>query len=128
MDIRFYKAQGELMLEVLADRDEGGITLDECARLNRELGDVLEGAGYIQESYTLDVSSPGLDRPLATMSDFKRVLGKKVRVFLKEPVEEEIERVGSIESAAEDKIVINTGAKTVEIPYEKINKAKQVII
>ena len=127
VDLRFFKARGELIFEVLIDRSEGGITLDECTRLNRELGNVLDASGYIQESYALDVSSPGLDRPLVTLSDFRRVLGKEVRIFLKEPVEEKIEYQGIIESVGEDKMAVKTETKTIEIPCEKVNRAKQVI-
>lgn len=128
VDMRFYKnSDRQLVFEVLADREEGGITLDECTALNRELGDILENSGRILENYTLDVSSPGLDRPLVTSADFKRVTGREVRVFLREPVEGKIEHQGSVASADEGKAVLRLKEKTIEIPLEKVNKAKQVI-
>jgi ribosome maturation factor RimP len=129
VDLRFYRSQAkESILEVLADRAEGGITLDECSRLNRELGVFLDTLGFLTGSYTLDVSSPGLDRPLFTRADFKRSLGREVRVFLKEAVAEKIEHQGALENAGENSIFLKTKDKTIEIPFEKINKTKQVIL
>lgn len=127
-DLRFYRARGELIFEILVDRVEGGISLDECGRFNRELRDMIEQSGILLEPYMLDVSSPGLDRPLVTAHDFKRAMGREVRIFLREAVEDKIEYMGHIESVSENKIVIKTKEKTVEIPLDKVNKAKQVIL
>lgn len=129
VDLRFYKnREGALIFELLIDRSEGGITLDECTALNKELGGIMEQSAYIQERYTLDVSSPGLDRPLVISSDFRRVIGKELRIFLREPVEERIEYLGVIESVEEGSITVKTQTKTIKIPLEKVNRAKQVIL
>jgi len=127
VDARFYRARGALIFEILADRSVGGITLDECAALNRELGDIIERSGIISESYTLDISSPGIDRPLATLADFKRVIGKDIRIFLREAVNAKIEYRGTLEAADEADITIKTEGTALQIPLDKINKAKQVI-
>ena len=55
-------------------------TLDECARISRIVGDVIEGTDYFKSGYTLEVSSPGLDRPLTTLSDFKYRIGENVKL------------------------------------------------
>jgi ribosome maturation factor RimP len=129
VDMRFYRAQsGASILEVLADRAEGDIRLDECVRLNRELGAVMDASGVILDRYTLDVSSPGMDRPLVTVSDFKRVLGKPARFFLGEAVEERIEYEGVIVGVNDLEVTVQTKQKTIQIPLDKINKAKQVIV
>lgn len=129
VDMRFMKNQlHQSVLEVLADRQEGGITLDECTRLNRELGDFLDQTGLIPTAYTLDVSSPGLDRPLVTPADFCRAKGRQVRMFLKEAVEGKIEYQGIIESVNADSVVIKTTTQTIEIPCGMVNKAKWVIL
>lgn len=129
VDIRFYRNnEGALILEALADRAEGGITLDECTRFNVELGDIAEENVSISARYVLEVSSPGIDRPLVTLSDFRRVIGRKVRVFLKEPTDGKIEHLGNVESAGTDAILIKTENKTIVIPLEKVNRAKQVVL
>lgn len=127
VDARFTRREGMLILEILVDRSEGGITLDECAALNRELGAMIEESGAFLERYTLDISSPGLDRPLATLADFRRTIGKDVRIFLREAVDGKIEFRGTIESADEENLTIKTGETILQIPLDKINKAKQVI-
>ncbi|MFH0941371.1 MAG: hypothetical protein V1840_05910, partial [Candidatus Omnitrophota bacterium] len=106
----------------------GGINLAECARFNAELGAIAEDNASISARYTLEVSSPGTDRPLVTVADFKRVIGRKVRVFLKEPFDSKIEHLGSVESVGADAISIKTENKTIKIPLEKVNRAKQVIL
>lgn len=129
VDIRFYRnKEGVLILEVLADRSEGGITLDECTRFNAELGYIAEENVSISARYVLEVSSPGIDRPLMILPDFRRVIGRKVRVFLKEPLDGKIEYLGNVESAGAGAILIETENKTIEIPLEKVNRAKQVIL
>ncbi|MBI5872686.1 MAG: ribosome maturation factor RimP [Candidatus Omnitrophica bacterium] len=129
VDLRFYKdGQNQIVLEVLADRTEGGITLDECVRLNRELGDIVDNSGLAGQGYILDVSSPGMDRPLATEADFRRNISRRVRVFLKEAWEGRIEYCGEIVAVDETGVVLNAEKKTVRIPLDIINKAKQVII
>jgi len=130
VDIRFYRAQGgALILEVLTDRREGGITLDECAALSRELSGILEEHGLLAERFTLDVSSPGLDRPLVVAGDFLRAKGRKVRVFLREPVEGRTEYEGVVADVTEGEVVLATSLQTtMTLPYMKVHKAKQVIL
>jgi ribosome maturation factor RimP len=132
VDMRFYRRQGgEAVLEVLADRDEGGISLDECAGLNRELGDILEKESVFAQPYVLEVSSPGLDRPLATRGDFYRVRGRQVRFFLKDLVEGKLEHCGTVEDISDDIVTIRVtdkkGERMVAISLANINKAKQAV-
>ena len=128
VDMRFFQdSQHQLVLEVLADRAEGGITLDECMRLNRELGSLVENSGELSERYLLDISSPGIDRPLITSADFRRYTGREARFFLKEAVEGKVEYRAKIVSVDEKQVEISIGKKTIQIQLDKINKAKQVI-
>ncbi len=129
VDARFYRdSMGQNVLELLVDRAEGGIKLDECVRLNRELGDIIEKSALVGQNYILDISSPGMDRPLVSRADFKRNIGYKVRVFLKEAYQGKIEYCAQIAGVGEGELVLNTGEKTLKIPLGIINKAKQVII
>lgn len=75
-----YVAEGRGMtLRVFIDK-EGGVTLDDCAALSRELGAVLEIEDVIHVAYRLEVSSPGLDRPLKTPKDYQRFIGALVKI------------------------------------------------
>ena len=129
VDMRFYRNnEGALILEVLADRAQGGINLTECARFNAELGEIAEENASISARYVLEVSSPGIDRPLVTLADFRRVIGREVRVFLKGSFDGKIEYLGSVESVGTDAGSIKTENKIIMIPLEKVNRAKQVIL
>ena len=117
----------DLVLRILADRPEGGISLGECANLNIQISQILDEKDILKERYIIEVSSPGLDRPLKTKSDFRRALNKRVRVFLKEPINGKLETEGIINRVEEDLVYIDLGGEAVEIPLSKIAKAKQVL-
>jgi len=123
-----YRYEGrDLFLRILVDRPEGGVTLDECSRINREIGDILEEKDIIQAKFILEVSSPGIDRQLKTKSDFSRCINRKVRFFLGEPVNGKIEWEGLISKTEDDRVYVDVEGDIIEIPLVKINKAKQVI-
>jgi len=123
-----YRYEGkDLALRILADNPEGGISLGECACLNRDISRLLDEQDIIQERYTLEVSSPGLDRPLKTKSDFLRCSNKKVRFFFGEPVNGKFELEGIINKVGDDTVFIDIANQTVEAPLAKIRKAKQVL-
>jgi ribosome maturation factor RimP len=116
-----------LTLRILADRPQGGITLDDCAYINREIGRILDEKNIVQEHYILEVSSPGLDRPLATKNDFLRVLEKKVKFFLTEKINGKMEWDGKVVGATDTSVYIDVSGQQMEIPLSKITKAKQLI-
>jgi ribosome maturation factor RimP len=85
VDVKILSEAGRLVLRVMADR-EGGITLDECARISRELAPHLDIADPISSRYSLEVSSPGIRRPLKRPEDFTRFAGILTTVKLSEPL------------------------------------------
>ena len=113
-------------VKVLVDGDQG-INIDDCARISRGLADVLEAEGIMEQQYTLEVSSPGVDWPLKLVRQYKKNTGRKVAVTLKEGAKIE----GVLLSADENVIVIEVQQKKekkqVEIPYNKIEKTKVLI-
>ena len=109
------------LVRVVADR-AGGIDLDTCARVNTELSRMLDADDPIPGSYTLEVTSPGLDRPLRTEADFRRVLGRKVRVVL---ARSQLE--GTLEEVGEDRVRIATAQGPVDVPLAEVANAKVVL-
>lgn len=85
VDLQLRSEHGRRVLRLLADRP-GGITVDECVRLSREVSPHLEVADPIPGSYVLEVSSPGIQRPLRKPRDFERFRGERVVVRTREPV------------------------------------------
>lgn len=78
------KGAARKTLQVMAERPDGHMDVDDCAALSRALSDVLEAADPISDEYVLEVSSPGIDRPLTAESDFARFAGHEARVELAE--------------------------------------------
>ncbi len=117
----------DLVLRLLVDKPEGGITMDECASLNRKLGQLLDEKDIIPVRYILELSSPGLDRPLKAREDFMRCLNKQAAFFLNGPVNGKLQAQGLITSAGDTSVFINDSGRVLEIPLTKINKAKLVI-
>ena len=94
-DVEYVKEAGEWFLRVYIDR-EGGVDLDCCEAVSRPLSDALDEADPIQNSYTFEVSSAGLDRVLKKPEHFAQCLGRKVDVKLYRPVEGSKERTGGL--------------------------------
>jgi ribosome maturation factor RimP len=123
-----YRTQGRnISLRILVDNPEGGISLDECASLSYELGNIFEQNNIIQQRYILEVSSPGLDRPLHNKRDFERCLNKNVKFFLNGQISGKIEWDGVIKQVNEVFVIIDTTKAVLELPLDKIHKAKQII-
>lgn len=122
-----YRYEGpNLILRLLVDKPEGGISLDECAYLNTEIGRMLDEKNILQQRYILEVSSPGLDRPLKSKKDFLRCIDKKLKFFLKEEIAGRLELEGAVKKIEGDSVYIEVNTELIEIPLFKLNKAKQV--
>ncbi len=84
-DVQFRREGHGWVLRLFIDREDG-VSLDDCSMVSREISDYLDVEDIIEQSYHLEVSSPGLERPLRNVSDFKRFSGKKARVKLRESI------------------------------------------
>jgi len=123
-----YRHEGrDLILRVLADRPEGGITVGECSELNNRITSILDEKDILQTRYILEVASPGLDWPLKTKNDFLRCINRRARFFLNESINGKIELEGLISKVENGSVYIESRSEIIEIPLTKINKAKQVI-
>ncbi len=98
--VEFRRESTGWVLRLYIDR-EGGVNLDDCARLSRHVGVVLEESDFIDSPYNLEVSSPGLNRPLFCREDYIRFRGRRVRIRLKKPMEGRRRFVGSIGDASD---------------------------
>jgi ribosome maturation factor RimP len=114
------------LIQALVDKPCGGISIDECASINKGLYALLEKKGIIDRAFTIEIFSPGLDRPLRSRKDFLRTTGKDVRFFLLEPVNGKIELEGTIISVGEETVGVKAGENVIEVPLEKIRMGKQV--
>ncbi len=79
VDVEYRQEGGRMVLRLFIDR-EGGVTLDDCAAVSRELAEILDVEDFIHSRYNLEVSSPGLDRPLKKTEDYQRFTGRLVKI------------------------------------------------
>jgi len=123
VDIEYKFEPGGWVLRVLLDR-KGGTTLDECARVSREFGQLLDVGNIMPAAYRLEVSSPGLDRPLKNEADFILYTGRQVRIKTTDPVSGRRNFKGLLLGCAEGKIMVQVeGSDVFSIPLAAIRKA-----
>ena len=127
VDLTVRRQGQDFFAEIFVDHPCGGITLDECSVLNRRLNDRMDQENLITDNYFIEVSSPGLDRPLKTKEDFLRVMGRNVHFYLADLIENKREHTGVIKDVQEARVLVDASGKDIFIPLESINKALQVI-
>lgn len=121
-----YAGQGKYsVLRVYIDKEEG-IDVEDCASVSRQLSGVLDVEDPISGEYTLEVSSPGLDRPLFTLEQYEAYIGHGVRVQLRQRFENRRNFKGVIRAVENDEIILVADDDQYTLPFEWIEKANIV--
>lgn len=124
VDLTYASEHGRKVLRLYIDKP-GGITLDDCGEVSREFGMALDVHDFMPESYDLEVSSPGLDRPLKKESDFKRYIGKRAKIKTREPIEGRKNFKALINGVEDGKVLVTDfDDRKFEIHIAIIEKAK----
>lgn len=125
VDVMFVHEHGQWVLRFYLDKP-GGITLDDCATISDHLGRNLDAADIIRQSYTLEVSSPGINRPLKKEADYQRFLGQKVDVRLYAPLNGRRHISGTIEAVNGGSVVIAEpqSQQSFTVPIADVAKAQ----
>ncbi len=121
VEVLYEKKYDGMNLTVVIDKD-GGVTIDDCERLHRAIDAPLDELDPIDTSYTLNVSSPGIDRPLKTERDYRRNLNKKIAVRLYTPLNGKKLFDGVLTSYDENVFTIDMGGK--QLTFNKKDTAK----
>lgn len=119
------QGRGAGLVRVFIDK-EAGITLEDCERVSHQLSGVLDVEDLIRGAYTLEVSSPGLDRPLFTPAQFERNVGATVRLGLTRSLDGRRKLVGRLEGVQDGEVVIAGESGTYRVPFDLIEKARLV--
>lgn len=128
VDIEYKVEMGRRVLRFFIDK-EGGITLGDCERVSREVSAILDVKDIMPHSYSLEVSSPGLDRPLVKKDDFVRYKNKKARIKTKTPIQGRRNFSIVIEGVKDEDVVVRDSENRIlEIPIENIEKARLEIV
>ncbi|MGZ5074683.1 MAG: ribosome maturation factor RimP [Usitatibacter sp.] len=105
----------------------GGIGVDDCARVSHQLSATLDVEDLIQQHYSLEVSSPGLNRPLKKESDFLRFVGQKAKIRTKRPIGESRRNFsGTLIAVENGNVKIDVGDQVCEVPVSEVEKANLV--
>ncbi|HZJ95338.1 MAG TPA: ribosome maturation factor RimP [Thiopseudomonas sp.] len=120
--IEFISQGRHSVLRVYIDH-ENGILVDDCEVVSRQLSAVLDVEDPISNEYTLEVSSPGMDRPLFTLEQYAAHVGEQVKIKLRSPVEERRNFQGLIRSVEDQDVVVQVDEYEYLLPIELIEKA-----
>ena len=128
VDLEYKPGRARSLLRIYIDK-ESGVTLSECESVSRQLSAILDVKDLLQSAYVLEVSSPGLDRPLRTDRDYRRELGRMLKVNLVADSEGKSEQFsGKLLEATEEVVLIEEGGRTKSIPRSSIKRAVQEIV
>jgi ribosome maturation factor RimP len=121
-ELEYVPGRGNGLLRLYIDSEEG-VTLDDCERVSRAVSELLDVEDPVPGHYTLEVSSPGLERPLRTAAHFARHVGERVFVELAEPVAARRRFKGLLVAAGGDLIEVEVDGRRHELPIAGIRKA-----
>ena len=125
-DVEMAGQPGRAIVRVMVDA-EGGIDLDTVAEVSEEISRGLDLKDPLSGRYTLEVSSPGLERTLKSPEHFRLSVGEKVTLKTREPLVGNGHRVDGVIESADDTVVhVDTGKEQVDVPYEQIKTARTV--
>jgi ribosome maturation factor RimP len=125
VDVEYLSEHGRWVLRIYVDK-EGGVTIDDCANLSREIGDLIDIKDVIEQEYVLEVSSPGLNRPLKKERDFARVIGKKIKIRMFAPVDGRRNFSGYLKDFQDQKLYIEVEGELVNLSWKEVDKANLV--
>lgn len=117
IDVEYVKEGSSWYLRAYIDK-EGGITINDCEAVARQMNPILDELDYIEGSYTFEVSSPGLGRPLKKEKDYVRNLGKDIEIRTYRPIEHKKEFYGQLSAYTEQTVTIQT-EEDLEMIFQK---------
>jgi len=125
LDVEFTSDQGHKVLRVTIDKT-GGVLVADCSRVSHSIEDLLEVENVVPGHFNLEVSSPGLNRPLRLKKHFERVLGQKIQVTTKEKIEGRKHYKGILRQIKSDDLVIEIDNQEFKVPFKQLAKANLV--
>lgn len=113
------------LLRVYVDRP-AGVTADDCAKISRQISAVLDVEDPLSGSYDLEVSSPGLNRPLFVLDHYRQYIGRRIRLRLRIPRAGQRNYKGVIKAVVDEKIIIQSDEESLEIDFSEVDRAKLI--
>ena len=125
VDITYRHERGRWILALFIDK-EGGVTIEDCVAISREFGDLLDVKDIIPGPYSLEVSSPGLDRPLFTLVHFARFAGSQVRIKTRVKVGDRRKFIGLLMGVDGREVLLEQDGQQLRLPFDEIQSARLV--
>ena len=122
IDFRHEGSRGGRVLRLYLDK-EGGPNMDDLSRVSRQLSELLDAQDTIDGAYTLEVSSPGINRPLKKPAHFARFVGKRIRVRTRDLIDGRRSFLGILGQVVEDSVILTQEGKRYQIPFSMIEKS-----
>lgn len=122
-----YRPHSESALLRIFIEKESGISVDDCAKVSRQVGAVLDVEDLIPVAYILEVSSPGIDRVLFSKNQYEQYLGQAAKIRTRTPVEERRNFRGNLEEVTDSHVSILVDNKRYDIPFDVIDRTRLVI-
>lgn len=118
--------QGKYSLLRIYIDSEQGVTVDDCEKVSHQVSALLDVEDPIAGEYTLEVSSPGLDRPLFTLAQFRRYVGELVKIRTRGPIEGRRRFKGTISEIIDESVIVQVDGEKYQLPHRDIDKAEIV--
>jgi len=125
VDVEYLMERGRWILRVYIDKD-GGVSINDCVKVSRQIGTILDVEDPIDNAYVLEVSSPGLDRPLTKEKHFIWAMGKKVKIRTEVPIDGRRNFTGYLQDFKDGVVYIDVEGKIFSLNYDQIEKANLV--
>lgn len=125
LGVEFISAGNQSVLRLFIDH-ENGINVDDCAEVSRQVGAILDVEDPISSEYNLEVSSPGLDRPLFDLEHFQAVIGETINVKTSLPLNGRRKFKGTLEAIENDTLIVVVDGQDFELVFSNIDKANLV--
>lgn len=122
IDVEYLSMHGKWVLRLYIDK-EGGVTIDDCAYVSNELGDLIDIKNIINHEYVLEVSSPGLNRPLRRKKDFLGAIGEKAKIRTIKPIEGRRNFTGRIMDFHDNTICLETENGIIDISLSEVERS-----
>jgi len=126
IEIEHYPNPKHGVLRLYIDKPDGGVHIDDCTQVSRQISALIDVEDPVRGQFNLEVSSPGLDRPLRKLRDFQRFTGSLVSLKTAVPMDGQRNFKGRLLEASEELVVIETDAEEISIPMRSIDKARIV--
>jgi len=126
VEVTYTKEGPDWYLRIFIDQPDG-ITLDVCQALSSKVSPLLDDADFIEQAYFLEVSSPGIERPLKKEADFRRYQGSKIRISTYAPIAGQKIFEGTLKGLDDGKLILELKAGSIEVPLIQVASARLMI-